>query len=114
MTAPGPIRGSSLRYRARRVAVWPRTRIQRWRHRDASPVARAMLETMGYRRSMLQFMGATAQNPQILTTFDIDGTSTVIDAGAFQGTWATEIADRYGSSVHAFEPEPGLPGWPGR
>lgn len=78
----------------------------RWRYRDADPVAQAMLEATSYRRSMFRFMGATAADPDILTTFDIDDSSTVVDAGAFGGTWASDIDNRYGASVHAFEPAP--------
>ncbi len=65
-----------------------------------------MLESMGYRRSMFDFIASTVADPDILTTFDIDDTCTVVDAGAFDGTWSHQIATRYGASVHAFEPAP--------
>ena len=93
-------------YRLKRLVVSPRTAYLRRRYRDADPVAKAMLEAMGYRRSMFDFMAATAADPEILTTFDIDETSSVVDAGAFDGVWSGRIADRYGSSIHAFEPAP--------
>ena len=93
-------------YRLKRFVLSPRTAYLRRRHRNADPVARAMLEAMGYRRSMFDFMAATAEDPEILTTFDIDETSSVVDAGAFDGVWSGLIADRYGCSIHAFEPAP--------
>lgn len=93
-------------YRLKRFAASPRTAYLRWRHRDADPTARAMLEAMSYRKSMFDFMAATAAEPDILTTFDIDETSAVVDAGAFDGAWSGHIADRYACSIHAFEPSP--------
>lgn len=32
--------------------------------------------------------------------------STVFDVGGFEGNWAQEIFDRYGATVHVFEPHP--------
>ena len=43
-------------YRLKRLVVSPRTAYLRRRHRDADPVAKAMLEAMGYRRSMFDFI----------------------------------------------------------
>lgn len=93
-------------YDVKKAALTPRTIYMRRRYRDAEPLARAMLEPHYYRRSMLEFMGATAAKPDILHDYEIDADSVVIDAGAYVGDWAAEIAGRYGARVHAFEPSP--------
>jgi FkbM family methyltransferase len=65
-----------------------------------------MFELHHYDPAILDFAGATADNPDILTDADLDETSVVVDAGAFVGEWSTRIAERYGSQVYAFEPNP--------
>ncbi len=84
----------------------PVVRYRRWRWSGADPRARGLMEAVGYRRSMEEFMAAMALNPGVLLDADLDETSTVVDAGAFIGEWAGAIEQRYGASVIAFEPGP--------
>jgi FkbM family methyltransferase len=65
-----------------------------------------MLELHGYRRSIYDFIGATAAKPDILFDADVDDRSVVLDVGAYHGEWSEQVSRRYGSTVFAFEPDP--------
>ena len=67
-----------------------------------------MLELHYYADPMIGFFGAVAANPSILIDADLGPDSVVVDGGAFVGEWVTKISDRYGSTVHAFEPGSGF------
>jgi FkbM family methyltransferase len=84
----------------------PVVRYRRWRWSGADPMARALLEAVDYRRSMVEFMEATERDPAILLEAHLDEHSVVVDAGAYVGEWSARIADRYGSRIVAFEPVP--------
>lgn len=84
-------------------AAWFRRRLGP----DPDPYAVSILELHRYRRSICAFMVTTAANPDVLTDADLDATSVVLDVGAFVGEWAEKIRQRYGSTVYAFEPNPG-------
>jgi FkbM family methyltransferase len=73
---------------------------------DLDPISRAMLDLHYYRRPMLEFMAATYENPDILTDADLDADCVVLDVGAYLGEWTARVIDRYGATVHAFEPSP--------
>lgn len=36
--------------------------------------------------------------------YDLDSNSTVLDVGGYMGDWAAKINNRYGSTIHIFEP----------
>jgi FkbM family methyltransferase len=44
--------------------------------------------------------------PDILVNADLDAGSVVVDAGAYIGEWSETISQRYGATIHAFEPVP--------
>jgi FkbM family methyltransferase len=94
------------RYALKTLALRPRTALLRRRHADVDPIGIAMLEEHHYRRAMLDFMGATGANTDILIDAPLDASSVVVDAGAFVGEWCQKIVDRYGCRVLAFEPSP--------
>jgi FkbM family methyltransferase len=71
------------------------------------PVARQLLEASLYSRAMYDFMTASAAQPDLLTDVHIDAGGVAIDLGAYVGSWAQQMADRYGCTVYAFEPSPG-------
>lgn len=71
------------------------------------PLSRSMLEAVGYRRSMLDFMGAIDGRPDILVEADLPPGATVVDGGAYRGEWAAEVlAHHPGCRIVAFEPSP--------
>ena len=67
-----------------------------------------MLELHYYADPMIDWFGAVAANRSLLIDADLGPESIVIDAGAYVGEWVTQIADRYGCTVYAFEPGPGF------
>lgn len=73
---------------------------------DPDPYAVAILELHTYSPAIVGFIRATAANPDILTDADLDGSSVVVDVGAFVGEWSERIHERYGPTIHAFEPNP--------
>jgi FkbM family methyltransferase len=75
---------------------------------DADGFGLAMFELHSYSPAIIDFARAVADDPDLLVTADLDATSMVIDVGAFLGEWSTAIASRYGSTVHAYEPNPGV------
>ncbi len=38
--------------------------------------------------------------------YPLDGGSTVVDVGGYEGAWSAEIFSRYGCTIHVFEPVP--------
>ena len=94
------------RYELKRKLLSPHTAYKRHRSRDLDAYARALLEAQYYRPTMYRFMAATGREPDFLAEADIDETSVVLDVGAYQGEWSERIASRYGSRIHAFEPNP--------
>ena len=67
---------------------------------------KAMMELHYYRPAMFEFIGATIVNKHILHDADIDSDSVVVDVGAFTGSWAQHMVDRYDPVIYAFEPNP--------
>jgi FkbM family methyltransferase len=67
-----------------------------------------MLELHYYADPIVDFFVAMATDPNLLVDADLAPDSVVVDAGAFVGEWVTEISDRHGCTVHAFEPAPGM------
>jgi FkbM family methyltransferase len=63
-----------------------------------------MFEVNYYRKPLYAFTGATMRNPDILIDADLDSSSLVLDVGAYVGAWAAKVSDRYGCTVHAYEP----------
>ena len=93
-------------YEMKKALLWPRTLFMRWKYRDTSGPMKAMLELHYYRPAILHFIGATIYNQHILHDADIDSTSVVVDVGAFTGSWAQHMVDRYDPVIFAFEPNP--------
>ena len=93
-------------YELKRRLLTPHTAYKRYRSRDLDAFARALLEAQYYRPTMYKFMEASGRDPEILVKADIDDTSVVLDVGAYEGDWSAKVADRYGSRIHAFEPNP--------
>ena len=102
MTSPLP---SS--YQLKKALWWPRTVYMRWKYRKANGAMKAMLELHHYSPSLIKFVGATIYNKHILHEVDINSDSVVVDVGAFTGSWAQHIVDRYDPVIYAFEPNPG-------
>ncbi len=67
---------------------------------------KTMLELHYYSPSLIEFVGATIYNKHILHEVDINSDSVVVDVGAFTGSWAQHIVDRYDPVIYAFEPNP--------
>ena len=57
---------------------------------------------------MYAFMDAVAVNPDLLTDVPIAEHGVALDLGAYLGEWSKRMAERYGCTVFAFEPSPGL------
>jgi FkbM family methyltransferase len=95
-----------MRYELKKALLRPYSARVRRRLGDLDPISRAMLDLHYYRRPMLEFMATTYANPDILTDADLDATSVVLDVGAYVGEWGARIIERYGATVHAFEPSP--------
>jgi len=93
-------------YEIKKALLWPRTLVMRWKFRKSSEPMKAMLELHYYRPSILNFIGATIYNKHILHDADIDSNSVVVDVGAFTGSWAQHMVDRYDPVIYAFEPNP--------
>ncbi len=86
--------------------MWPRTVYMRWKFRNVHESLRQMLELHYYSPAIINFLGATVMNPNILHEADIDENSLVLDVGAFTGKWTQNIVDRYNPIIYAFEPNP--------
>lgn len=93
-------------YELKKAVMWPRTLVMRWKFRKSSEPMKAMLELHYYRPAILHFIGATIYNKHILHDVDIDSDSVVIDVGAFTGSWAQHMVERYDPVIYAFEPNP--------
>jgi FkbM family methyltransferase len=96
----------SSSYELKKALLWPRTLFMRWKYRKSSEPMKAMLELHYYSPAILQFIGATMYNKHILHDADIDSDSVVVDVGAFTGSWAQHMVDRYDPLIYAFEPNP--------
>jgi FkbM family methyltransferase len=90
----------------KRALLAPRTAYLRRKERSQPFLARTMLEQQYYRRTIYDFIAASANQPELLVDFELDAHSVVLDVGAFDGDWSRQIAARYGSTIHAFEPNP--------
>jgi FkbM family methyltransferase len=93
-------------YRAKRAVLTPYTAYKRRQSRDLDQITRAILESQYYRPTIFEFMGASADNPDILVEADLDRSSIVLDIGAYVGEWSAAISQRYGARIYAFEPNP--------
>ena len=93
-------------YQIKKAVFWPRTLFMRWKYRKSSGPIKAMMELHYYRPSFFQFMGATYVNKHILHDVDIDSNSVVVDVGAYTGSWAQHLVERYDPVIYAFEPNP--------
>lgn len=99
--------GLSL-FSAKKAVLSPRTLyMRRVKERDMDPRVRKMFDDNYYRKPLYAFTAATMQNRDILIDADLDADSLVLDVGAFVGDWSEKVADRYGCTVHGFEPATG-------
>jgi FkbM family methyltransferase len=93
-------------YQFKKALLWPRTLWMRWKYRKSSEQMKAMMELHYYSPAMLEFVGATIMNKHILHDADIDSDSVVVDVGAYTGSWAQHMVERYDPVIYAFEPNP--------
>jgi FkbM family methyltransferase len=93
-------------YQLKKALLSPRTLYMRWKYRKTSGPMKAMMELHYYRPALFEFIGATFVNKHLLHDVDIDSDSVVLDVGAFIGSWAQHMVDRYDPVIYAFEPNP--------
>ena len=93
-------------YELKKALLWPRTLFMRWKYRNSSRSIKTMMELHYYSPALIDFVGATFVNKHILHEADIGADSVVVDVGAFTGSWAQHIVDRYDPIIYAFEPNP--------
>jgi FkbM family methyltransferase len=93
-------------YQFKKALFWPRTLYMRWKYRKTTGSMKAMMELHYYRPAFFEFVGATFVNKHILHDVAIDADSVVVDVGAFTGSWAQNIVQRYDPVIYAFEPNP--------
>ena len=94
-------------YTIKRALLAPRTAYMRRRERkDLDHFERSMLELHYYSRAMSDMRRAMEAKPDLLFDADLDEDSVVFDVGAYHGEWSERIAERYGSTIYAFEPDP--------
>jgi len=91
-------------YQLKKAVLLPRTMYVRRKYKDKSGFGKAAMELHYYRPTLFKFMGATILNKHILHEADLKPDSVVIDVGAFNGTWAQNIIDRYDPVMYSFEP----------
>jgi FkbM family methyltransferase len=91
-------------YELKKAVLTPRTAYRRRQERDMEEAARRMFELSYYNTPTYDFLKATMENPDILADVELDESGIVVDVGAYIGQWSKKIADRYGSTVFAFEP----------
>jgi FkbM family methyltransferase len=78
--------------------------MRRVKERGMDPRARKMFDDNYYRKPLYAFTGATMRNRDILVDADLDADSVVLDVGAYVGNWSEKVSDRYGCTIHAYEP----------
>lgn len=93
-------------YELKKMLLWPRTQVMRWRYRNAQPSMKAMMEIHYYRPEFFRFVAATFVNKNLLHPPELNAESTVIDIGAFTGSWAQQVSGLYDSTIYSFEPNP--------
>jgi FkbM family methyltransferase len=94
-------------YSTKYALLAPLTAWRRRREPDQSPMARSLLELHHYDRAMYAFMGATAENPDLLVDLDVEPDDVVLDVGAYDGHWTEQLLNCAPSTrVYAFEPNP--------
>src|SRR3954453_18143318 len=91
-------------YELKKAVLAPRTAYRRRNEPDMEGPIRQMFELSYYNTPTYDFLKATMANPDILVDVDADESCIVLDVGAYIGQWTTKIIDRYGATVHAFEP----------
>jgi FkbM family methyltransferase len=93
-------------YELKKAALAPRAAYLRRRDAPPDKFGRAMLELHYYRPTIYSFVAAALECPDILVNADLDSGSVVVDAGAYIGEWSEKISQRYGATIHAYEPVP--------
>ena len=93
-------------YELKMALMYPRKVYMRKKENLEPGFMLSALELHYYRPAFYAWMGAITANRLLLHEADINADSTVLDAGAYTGEWAQEIMDRYGPTIHAFEPDP--------
>ena len=93
-------------YNVKKAVLWPRTALRRRSFKEVDAVARSMFEVQYYRTAMYDFVAASAAKPDLLSDFDLDDRSVILDVGAYDGDWCIEVSRRYGAKIYAFEPDP--------
>lgn len=91
-------------YELKKLVLLPRTLYMRRKSKVKSGFIKAALELHYYRPSFINFMGARIVDKHILHDADLEADSIVIDVGAFNGSWAQNIVERYDPIIYAFEP----------
>lgn len=93
-------------YKTKRLLLYPLTAYQRYKHRHVTGFIHSAMEVYYYRPTFFKFLTARINNPQLLHEADIGADSIVLDVGGFVGDWSRNIAERYGSHIYVFEPNP--------
>ncbi|MCC5951653.1 MAG: FkbM family methyltransferase [Acidimicrobiia bacterium] len=93
-------------YAAKKALLSPRTAHRRRKAGEMAATTQQIFELSYYSDATFGFLEATIRNPDILVDADLDEHSVVLDVGAFVGQWCEKVVERYGATVHAFEPAP--------
>ena len=94
-------------YEAKKLILRPWTRYKAARSDTTDRFGAAMLDLHYHRPAIYRFVRVHDADPDLLHRADLDPDSVVIDAGAHVGDWCSAMVERYGCTIHAFEPAPG-------
>ncbi|NQX89916.1 MAG: FkbM family methyltransferase [Halioglobus sp.] len=93
-------------YQFKKAVLYPRKLYMRHKEKFEPGFLQKAMELHYYRPAFYRWCGAVGANPHLLYQANISADSVVIDAGAYIGEWAQDIAARYNATVHAYEPDP--------
>lgn len=93
-------------YELKKLLMLPRKLYMRRRENLAPGFIRSALELHYYRPAFYRWLAARSRDEHILHSANLDGSSVVLDVGAYIGEWAQDMEQRYRCTIHAFEPEP--------
>jgi FkbM family methyltransferase len=92
-------------YQLKRLVLYPRILYGRFRHRGEAWTQ--VLDVTNYRKDIYRFIGDRMADPSLIHSPGRVGAGLILDVGAFDGEWATEVAERYpDATIYAFELSP--------
>lgn len=92
-------------YQVKRFFLYPRILYGRFRHRGERWIQ--VLDITNYRRDIYRFIGDRIADPSLIHSPGKAGPGLILDVGAFDGEWATEVAERYPeATIYSFELSP--------